>query len=129
MTVQHQCCLLYCDQSCCSFGVTGAEDQVSVNQQVERSKMERDYQAQMATLSEELNRVRQELTSRTEVMGQEMERWRQTAEATSRWRAIPLLHCLPFCDSLSFQLGFCVVVMSISVCPSNSGWHITSSCS
>ncbi|KAL0031026.1 hypothetical protein WJX79_010574 [Trebouxia sp. C0005] len=62
----------------------GAEDQVSVNQQVERSKMERDYQAQMATLSEELNRVRQELTSRTEVMGQEMERWRQTAEATSR---------------------------------------------
>ncbi|MCJ1242483.1 FERM domain-containing protein 4B [Varicellaria rhodocarpa] len=62
----------------------GAEDQVSVNQQVERSKMERDYQAQMATLSDELNRVRQELTSRTEVMGQEMERWRQTAEATSR---------------------------------------------
>ena len=62
----------------------GAEDQVSLNQQVERSKMERDYQAQMATLSDELNRVRQELTSRTEVMGQEMERWRQTAEATSR---------------------------------------------
>ena len=64
--------------------MTGAEDQVSVNQQVERSKMERDYQTQMATLSDELNRVRQELTSRTEVMGQEMERWRQTAEATSR---------------------------------------------
>ena len=70
----------------------GAEDQVSVNQQVERSKMERDYQAQMATLSEELNRVRQELTSRTEVMGQEMERWRQTAEATSRWGEALLLH-------------------------------------
>ena len=65
--------------------VTGAEDQVSVNQEVERSKMERDYQAQMGALSEELNRVRQELTSRTEVMGQEMERWRQTAEATSRY--------------------------------------------
>ena len=64
--------------------VTGAEDQVSANQEVERSKMERDYQAQMAALSEELNRVRQELTSRTQVMGQEMERWRQTAEATSR---------------------------------------------
>lgn len=64
--------------------VTGAEDQVSVNQQVERSKMESDYQAQMATLSDELNRVRQELTSRTEVMGQEMERWRQAAEATAR---------------------------------------------
>ena len=62
----------------------GAEDQVNTNQQVERSKMEKDYQAQMATLSEELNRVRQELTSRTETMGQEMERWRQTAEATSR---------------------------------------------
>lgn len=62
----------------------GAEDQVSVNQQVERSKMESDYQAQMATLSDELNRVRQELTSRTEVMGQEMERWRQAAEATAR---------------------------------------------
>lgn len=64
---------------------TGAEDQVSVNQEVERSKMERDYQAQMRALSEELNRVRQELTSRTEIMGQEMERWRQTAEATSRY--------------------------------------------
>lgn len=68
-----------------SCHVTGAEDQVSVNQEVERSKMERDYQAQMGALSEELNRVRQELTSRTEVMGQEMERWRQTAEATSRY--------------------------------------------
>lgn len=80
---------------------------MSVNQQVERSKMERDYQAQMATLSEELNRVRQELTSRTEVMGQEMERWRQTAEATSRWGEDLLLHCLLFCDRLLFQLGFC----------------------
>ena len=80
---------------------------MSVNQQVERSKMERDYQAQMATLSEELNRVRQELTSRTELMGQEMERWRQTAEATSRWGEALLLHCLPFCDRLLFQLGFC----------------------
>lgn len=68
-----------------SCHVTGAEDQVSVNQEVERSKMERDYQAQMGALSEELNRVRQELNSRTEVMGQEMERWRQTAEATSRY--------------------------------------------
>ena len=57
---------------------------MNTNQQVERSKMEKDYQAQMATLSEELNRVRQELTSRTETMGQEMERWQQTAEATSR---------------------------------------------
>lgn len=104
--ISHQPCLLHCGQSCCSSGVTGAEDQVSVNQQVERSKMERDYQAQMATLSEELNRVRQELTSRTEVMGQEMERWRQTAEATSRWHAVPLLHCLPSCDHLSFQLVF-----------------------
>ena len=55
-----------------------------MNQQVERSKMEQDYQSQMAALSEELNRVRQELTSRTETMGQEMERWRQAAEATSR---------------------------------------------
>ena len=64
--------------------VSGAEDQVSVSQQAERSKMERDYQVQMTSLSDELNRVRQELTSRTEVMGQEMERWRQTAEATSR---------------------------------------------
>ena len=58
---------------------------MSSNQQVERSKMEKDYQAQMTTLSDELNRVRHELTSRTEVMGQEMERWRQTAEATSRY--------------------------------------------
>lgn len=58
---------------------------MSVDQEVERSKMERDYQAQMGALSEELNRVRQELTSRTEIMGQEMERWRQTAEATSRY--------------------------------------------
>lgn len=88
---------------------------MSVNQQVERSKMERDYQAQMATLSEELNRVRQELTSRTEVMGQEMERWRQTAEATSRYSAIPPLCCLPFCGCLTFQLGFCMVFMRISV--------------
>ncbi len=93
---------------------------MSVNQQVERSKMERDYQAQMATLSEELNRVRQELTSRTEVMGQEMERWRQTAEATSRWRTIPLLRCLPFRGFLSFQLGFYVVVMRNSVFPSRT---------
>ena len=67
-----------------TYALTGAEDQVSVSQQAERSKMERDYQAQMTSLSDELNRVRQELTSRTEVMGQEMERWRQTAEATSR---------------------------------------------
>lgn len=70
---------------CCGLRATGAEDQVNTNQQMERSKMEKDYQAQMATLSEELNRVRQELTSRTEVMGHEMERWRQTAEATSRF--------------------------------------------
>ena len=55
--------------------------------------MEKEYQAQMATLSDELNRVRQELTSRTEVMGQEMERWRQTAEATSRW-AVQMKLCL-----------------------------------
>ena len=69
--------------------MAGAEDQVGANHQAERSHMERDYQTQMATLSEELNRVRQELTSRTEVMGQEMERWRQAAEATSRLTTSP----------------------------------------
>ncbi len=77
-TVPVRTCMCLYSLSHCCCAMAGAEDQVSVNQQVERSKMERDYQSQMATLSEELNRVRQE------VMGQEMERWRQTAEATSR---------------------------------------------
>lgn len=89
---KHCSCHYSCPYSC---HVAGAEDQVSVNQQVERSKMESDYQAQMATLSDELNRVRQELTSRTEVMGQEMERWRQAAEATARQDTHSLTQTLP----------------------------------
>lgn len=92
--LKHCSCHYSCPYSC---HVAGAEDQVSVNQQVERSKMESDYQAQMATLSDELNRVRQELTSRTEVMGQEMERWRQAAEATARQDTHSLTQTLSPC--------------------------------
>lgn len=69
----------------CQVGsAAGAEDRVKANEQLERSKMESEYQAQMHALATELERVREELNNRTNLMGSEMERWRQQAEATSR---------------------------------------------
>ncbi|KAK9803017.1 hypothetical protein WJX72_000682 [[Myrmecia] bisecta] len=62
----------------------GAEDRVKAQESVERQKLENDYQAKVASLAQELERVRSELAHRTEMMGSEMERWRQQAEATAR---------------------------------------------
>ena len=55
-------CLLYAPESCCDPAA---------------------LQANMHTLASELERVKTELNDRTAMMGVEMERWRQQADATS----------------------------------------------
>lgn len=51
-----------------------AEDRVRCSERIERAKMEAEYQMSIASLGNELERVREELLVRTQTLAEEMER-------------------------------------------------------
>ena len=68
-------------------------------------------QANMHALASELERVKTELNDRTAMMGMEMERWRQQADATSTQ---VLLHHVMVIFRFA---GACAIVWLCEACP------------
>ncbi|KAL6762876.1 hypothetical protein V8C86DRAFT_510731 [Haematococcus lacustris] len=63
--------------------LAGSEERIRAAEQLERARLEGEFQAKLLTQQAELERMREEMAYRSMLMSEEMEKWRQQAALTA----------------------------------------------